>query len=433
MNRLILAFAPLLIGARLSCAETPNCLPQPTRACVFQMALAQANDENKLSALAEGYLAVAYLQEQEQTGEASETRAALLARLLPAKSDPLAASKALNMAAGSLFYSSDIPVTDLPETNHWIDTTLADLNRLPGLPDPAPWKRTPPELQERISAKVAAAPADLLPRYFRLTAAGRPEFPRLDVGVVVLPSKLTKEHYQTLKGLFAKGALTGARAEIAFWDDAEQRGNGYAALALVLARAGEVQQALQLTLLPELTDDSALDFDAKFDLVETWARAGDGTKAGEILERMGYPTDWSSAKEAEIIAAMVTGDIGKARDLLATLKVADGLSCLEVAIDAVLDQRPDRVEALLAMLPPDQKTWALLALGTAQIRIGDVEGVQQTLERLEWASDDPYYTWALRSQLPPVLAATGHAAEAVQMAADMSWPKITALVAAQIE
>jgi hypothetical protein len=44
-------------------AVAQSCLPDPTQACVFQMALRQADAALKPASIAAGYMAVAFLQE----------------------------------------------------------------------------------------------------------------------------------------------------------------------------------------------------------------------------------------------------------------------------------------------------------------------------------------------------------------------------------
>ena len=433
MNRLILAFALLLGGAQQSCAETPDCLPNPTRACVFQMALRQADDEDRSMFLASGYLAVAYLQEQEQTGDAAQTRTALLAKLLHDYPDPAVAHQALNAAASVLSFS-DVPLGDTPETDQWLRTALADLSRQAGLP-PDDFSTLKPEaLKASIRAKVTAAPADPLPRFARLGTKRGPEMTRLDMRIVGISSVLTWEHSRLLIGLFAKGALTGAQAEIATWTDPNERTNGHAALALAYARAGQIGLALTLARSPELNDLALLDYEAKRGLVEVWARAG--ARRNDILpstDALAGTPEFQPEFQARITVAMVMGDITTAHDLLATIKPWHRDIAAIQGIDAALEHDPGRVQALVALFPREEQAELLYRLGEAQIRVGDVQGVFATIDQLATVPDPINSAHILRGLLAPVLAATGRGAEAVRLAADLGDAKVTALVAARLE
>ena len=341
MRRLTLAFALLFTSTVEAQAEAINCLPNPTQDCVFQMALGQADDESRPMYLASGYLAVAYLQEQEQTGDAAQTRTALLAKLLHDYPDPAVAHQALNAAASVLSFS-DVPLGDTPETDQWLRTALADLSRQAGLPVEDYSTLKSKALKASIRAKVAATPADPLPKFARLDTKRGPEVRRLDMQIVGISSVLTWEHSRLLVGLFAKGTLAGAQAEIATWTDATEGANGTAALALAYARAGEVSIALDFARSPEMADLALLDYEAKLGLVEVWARAG--ARRNDILpptSALDVSPEFQPAFRARITVAMVMGDITTAHDLLATIEPWHR-DIAGQAIDAALDHDPAR-------------------------------------------------------------------------------------------
>ncbi|MES2435243.1 MAG: hypothetical protein V4586_15650 [Pseudomonadota bacterium] len=438
----ILAALTLFMGAaQILPAQTAECRAQPTRDCVFAMALTQAGAERKLMFAAEGYLAVAYLQEQDHLPAAAATRAALL-KLLQADPDPAARVKALGLAR-SFLTVSDLPTATLPETRQWIADRLSDLRKQAGLPETQkPDPTMSQELIRAINAKVASNPADPLPKFARLAALRGPEVRRLNMRGRKISDVLTAEQHLTLQELFAKGALAGARAEIDAWPDAVQKANGYAALALALARAGEMQRALDIARLPSLSDLSILDYEARVDLAEVWARAGDGTQSAKMFAGIGGGVDFPSARVTALTAAIVSKDAGAVRDLLVSLGYADRAAGLEQGIDAARDQGFDPTEALMAVLPPAQKSEALYARGKVRIRIGDVAAAQATLRRMKALSKRGPYGWTptedwqmreLSIELAPMLAAMGQEVAAVQMAADLNRADITALVAARIE
>lgn len=432
MKLLSVPLALFLLAAPYALAGEADCLAQPTRACVFQMALLQADGEDRPMFLALGYLAVAYLQEQEQTGDAAQTRAALLAKLLHDNPDPASARQALNTGAISLSFS-DVPLGDQPETDMWLQSTLIELCKQAGLPvdDFSKWKS--PTVKASIRAKIAATAADTLPKFARLDSKRGPEVTRLHI---TLPDVLDWAHARLLKGLFAKGALSGARTEISTWTDAQQKANGYAALALTYARAGETALALDLARSPELADLTLLNYDAKLSLVEVWAHAG-ALKANKILPPVSplveYPLEMQPNFRASITVAMVMGDITTAHDLLATIKPWERGIAIIPGIEAALDHDPARVGALIDLFPREEQAEFLYRLGEAQIRVGDAQGAFATIDQLANVPDPMLSARTLRGLLAPVLAAIGHEVEAVRLADEVGNAKVTALVAARLQ
>jgi hypothetical protein len=434
MDRFFLAFALLLTGTPDARAEGEDCLPNPTQACVFQMALQQADDDRP-ELRARGYLAVAYLQEQEQTGEATETLAALSAGLQSDNPDPAKAHQALHFAADTLSFDADYGLGNQPQSDQWLRDTLTELSRQAALPAEDYSALEPTALKAEIRARIAATPADALPKFSRLKTLRGPEVVRIDMRIIGLPLALDRGHARLLKGLFAKGALRGAKVAIDGWADAGQRANGYAALALAYARADEIDQALTLARSPELADLRGLDYTAKFGLIEVWARAG-VVRANEILsDTRGLselPPELDPALKARITAAMVMGDIITAHDLLATIEHWHRGVVLIEALDAALMQDPARGEALVALFPPEEQTEVLYCLGEAQIRIGDVQGASVTIAQLESLPDPIESVHILRGLLAEVMAATGQETEAVRLAAELDDAEVTALVAARL-
>ncbi|MCB6180074.1 hypothetical protein LHP98_18300 [Rhodobacter sp. Har01] len=431
MNRLILALSLLFVGTLPLHAETPDCLPHPTQDCVFQMALRQADDEDWTWLIAEGYLAVAYLQELEQTGQDAETLAALLVKLSLADPDPMAMRKAIKAGWSGLMLGGTL-IDESPALTEWFVLTMADLNRQAGLPVEAPPDFMPPEQLHAIRTKVAAISADVLPRYARLTEARGSDVPRVTVGFVDLLDDLAPDHQMILAALFAKGALTGAWKEISSWTDAKHRTSGFAALALAFAMAGELTKAIEVLQMPELANSADLDVLVSFIIVEVWARAGDGSKAQMLPESIVESGD-SFHLEASVIAALATGDADTAWRLVSMIKPNQRTYSLDVAVDAALVHGPEPVEALLALMPPEEQAEVLYALGKAQIRVGDVEGTTSTIDRLGRVPDHLHYGRILQYELAPVLAALGRDVEAVQMAIEIGSARTTALVAAWLE
>lgn len=441
MRAILAALTVLLAVTQALAADTADCRAKPTRDCVFAMALEQAEAERKLMFVVEGYLAVAYVQEQARLPAAIETRSELL-KLLQANPEPAARIKALELARTFLAFS-EIPTATLPETRKWIADALNILNEQAELPVPATSHPAMPEgLVAAINAKVASSPADPLPKFSRLAIMRGPDVRRLHMPTSEIPDVLTAENALALRGLLSKGALAGARAEIEAWSDAGQKANGYAVLALALARAGEIPQALDIARSPILDDPSTLDYAARNDLAEVWARAGNGKQSARMLMPIIGSLDFPSARADALAAAIVSKDTSAVRDLLATLDYADRAAGLDQGIDAARDQGFDPTKALMAVLPPEQKSEALFARGKAEIRIGDVAAAQVTVRRMESLSKRGPHGWSwtehsqireLNLKLAPMLAAMGQKVEAVQLATDLDDAVTTALVAARIE
>lgn len=431
----MLRLALCLSLAPLPGAAEPDCLAQPTRACVFQLALRQAVAEDRPVIRASGLLAVAVLQEEEGTGDATQTRAALLAQLLKDAPEPTFAHQVLRSAA-TLLWTSAVPLGDAPDTDAWLQATLADLSRMAGLPVEDIYSPAEIARASRIRAQVASTPADRLARFARLETGRGPEIPRQNLRDAGFYMDMDPVREGLLAGLFAKGALSGARAEIASWTDPAERANGFAALALAYARAGDLATALDLARRPDLTATTLLSEPAKEGLVEVWARAG-AQKADEIAPEYGrataLPPNFQPGFRARITISMVMGDITTAHALLMQVRHGQRAIAVMQALDAGLDHDPARGAAFVALFPREEQAELFQRLGEAQLQVGDVEGAQATLALMEPLPDAHIATILLREALAPLMAATGREEEAVQLAAEMKDATVTALVAARLE
>ncbi len=376
-----------------------------------------------------------HLQEQEQTGEATETLSALFGRLQSDNPDPAKAHQALHFAVRTLSFDADYRLGNQPQSDQWLRDTLTALSRQAALPAEDYSGLEPTALKAEIRARIAATPADGLTKFSRLETLRGPEVVRIDMRIIGLPLDLDRGHARLLKGLLTKGALRGAKGAIDSWTDTRQRASGYAALALAYARAGEIDRATTLALSPELGDLTRLDYTAKFGLIEVWARAG-VLNTNEILpdirELSELAPELDPALEARITIAMVTGDIPTAHDLLATIEHWRRGVALDEAIDAALKHDPARGGVLVTLFPREEQAEVLYSLGRAQIRIGDVQGASATIAQLERLPDPIHSVHMLRGLLAPVLAAMGRETEAVRLAVELDDATVTALVAARL-
>lgn len=84
------------------------------------------------------------------------------------------------------------------------------------------------------------------------------------------------------------------------------------------------------------------------------------------------------------------------------------------------------------MLPPDLQAYALNGIGYHQAEVGDAEGALATLERLQAALPGKVQDYDMHRSLAPLLAATGHREDAVEMAVEMKNATVTALIASLI-
>jgi hypothetical protein len=417
VTRLILALVLFVTTAQA------DCLAQPTQTCVFQMALQQADAAERPVNLISGYLAVAFLQEAERQGDAATTRDALLQHMQ--HMDPKAASTALGIAVVGLVLTQ-YPKVDGPETNQWISQALPLLNGQGDAPEPGDGTTA---LQAKVRAKVAAVQADAVPKYARVLAAGLPQRNSLNVYFGVLHQIQDREKAMTLTWLIQKQALTAARAEALSWPDPADRSVGLAYLASNLAEVGQVDGALQLLAMvdPALLGAEGLEY-----LAETYAYAGQADKVEEFLNQMAPTAPVSQRIKYRVIAAMVSGDYGRARELIQDASQDSAKWLLLYGIDAAMTAGAGNMDRFVAKLPDRLRLQGLYAIGYHQAEIGDAEAAMKTQARLVKSGFSKPEA-DLRPRIAPILAATGHEVEAVQMAHDLNLAPVTALVAAGLK
>ena len=422
-------FALLLSALPLAAkAEVPTCLPKPDRACLFQMALTQAEAAESPVGLARGYLAVAFAQESVGL-DADPMRRALLAGLLHRNPDPAKASDDLAWAEFGL-YLIDYPMENSPRTLRWLNLTTRDLDRQAHLPEAEPYDDA---RRERIRAKVAAAPRDRLPKYARADALGLTV--DIEVGQYWPPISfaLYPERADTLSELVRHRALTAAATEIVTLPSTALRAHGRAYLAMGLAKAGKLPeaQALASSLDLSLMDETGLIY-----LAEVQARAGQEKAATDLADRIrrtsGYVSyDADNRLRLAIIARTVSGDFKGARDLILVLAPRDEGFVLNEALDARLTAGRQGLAPLLASLPSELHAKALYYLGRRQAKLGDLKAAQLAQALLQ-AMGPVAEDYDLRPAIAPLLAALGKTSEAAKMAHDLGFAAVTAQVAAEL-
>jgi hypothetical protein len=430
----IAAIAILLVSAWPALAL--DCLPDPDPACVFQQALLLADVERTPERQVRGYLIVAYLQKASGVGDAQSTLTLLGSRLQqrnlkPEEMDHVFAGGLIGFAFPNDWGSHD------PDAHLWVGcAAVAMIDQI----NPTHAKEEPPECsaaakaeKAAMSANVAAAPPDPLAKYMRLTAADIPANNR-DLFLIAWGSGgLSGLQAEQLWLLVRKLAFRAAEQMVASWPEKADRAKGYSYLAVRLARAGEIRAALALvTKRPELRDPTELPYGLATDIAEIWARAGKVNKVQELLGGRGKVYVDHRPKFLAIAAA-VSGDFDLAANQLRTIKDAeDRYFATSDTMQAYLTLGQTSGEDLLAGLPPELHTGAILGIGVYKAETGDLEGALATIDRLNAmnATDLPI---DLRAKIAPLLAAMGRADEAVIMAQQLGSVETIAEVATQMK
>jgi hypothetical protein len=417
-------------------ANALDCLPDPDPACVFQMALLQADADPMPERQVLGYLTVAYLQKASGHGDPEFTMTVLGSKLLRRNLTPEDINRAFTF--GTLGYAL-LPGWGPSDTDArvWIVGATEGLIRQI---NPTQISEARPDFNAPAAAekaamrvRVAAAASDAIAKYARLTAAGIPahnrDFSLLGFGLSGLSDLQTDE----LESLVQKLAFQAAGRVIASWPEKADRAVGYAYLAVHLARAGEIRPALVLsTERPELQDLELLPDGSIWELAETWARAGWGGKTDALLGHMEHDIS-RRLPQIRAIAAAVTSDFARAASQVQSIEdIKDRSYTVSAAMGAYLTSGQTRSEDFVAALPPELRPSAILGIGIYQAQTGDLDGALATHDRLRAmaATDLPF---DLRAELAPLLAAMGRVDEAVLMAQEAGQAWITAEVARQIK
>lgn len=412
-----------------------DCLPDPDPACVFQMALLQADAEPKPAALVLGYLTVAYLQKDSGAGDAQFTMTVLGSKLQHRNLTPEGMNEALGYGMFGYALSESWAQNDL-DARLWVAGATEIL--LPTLiqtrsDESRPDSDAITEAEEAaMHARVDAAAPDPLAKYARLTAAGIAANNR-NFSLLGLGTRLSDLQANELEYLVGKFAFRAAEQVVAAWPEQADRAAGYSALALHLARAGEIGRAVAiLSERPELRNLNDLSGRSFKDMAETWARAGNGDKAQALMAHTG-PVYSDYLPKFAAIAAAVAGDFDGAANMLQAIEDAeDRRYATSQTMEAYLTSGQTGTADFVAALPPDLRPSAILGIGIYQARTGDLVGALATHNQLRAmaATDLPL---DLRAQIAPLLAAMGQGDEAVMMARELGVAWITAEVARQIK
>ena len=435
----------LLLSATPAQAD-PSCVAAPTQDCVFQMALDQALASPRAGAAATGIVVTAIFQETAGRDDWATTLDLLWPSVTTRAAAPEQAKKDLGFAMFALWSSqtmSGMPATDrAPKTVSALRAIIGDIY------DPKVDPETEADMRlyqmglgnDLAGIEAAIASADRLDRKnFALSAAGGlisigkidaafgllRQVPDNDVAKRISQASLV--HVLRSEGLDA--ALTLARR----FADPTDRAEALARIALKMAEAGRLSDALALADDPLLRGRQLKQSWICEVIAEVHARSGKWDRALAYLALL--PDNGRSARyeRIRIIAATVTLDFDTARLGLAHLTERFRQNAaMADAVEALYFFNQPKVEAFLAVLPPDRMTHALAALGRAQLSASDVSGVLATLTQLEGQPDADIALRDLRADLARFLVREGQVTKAAAMAEASGHPLATAYVASKI-
>ena len=440
-----LALFLLLLSSTPAQAD-PNCVSAPTQDCVFRMALDQALASPRAGAAATGIVVTAIFQETAGRDDWAATLDLLWPSVTARATDPEQARKDLGFALFGLWASqtmSGMPATDTaPKTVSALREIIGDIYD----PKVDPEREADMRLYQMglgndlAGIEAAIASADRLDRKnFALSAAGGlisigeieaafgllRQVPDSDVAKRISQASLV--HVLRSEGLDA--ALVLARR----FADRTDRAEALAGIALKMAEAGRLTDALALADDPLLRGRQLKETWVCATLAEVHARSGERDRALAYLALLhdnGRPVRYERIR---IIAAAVTLDFDAARLGLAHLTERFRQdAAMADAVEALYFFNQPKVEAFLDVLPPDRLPRALAALGRAQVMANDVPGALTTLTRLEGLPDTEIALRDLRADLARFLVREGQVTEAVAMAEASGHPWATAYVASRI-
>ncbi len=425
----------------------PACLAAPTQDCVFQMALDQALAAPNAGAMTTGIVVTALLQEAEGSDAWSATLDLLWPSVSAKDPDPSQARHDLAFAlwavesTGALF---GVPPFDrAPQTSLRLRALKIDLF------DPRldPEKEANLRLYElgrnkdlaAIAAQIAAADRRARSERALSAASGLIGIGQIDAafgllrqvpdpGLASSISRVALMHVLRTEGPDAAQTLARRFA------DGADRAEALTTVALELAKAGRLGDALFIAHELLMRSERAMNSWASESLAETLARGGERYRALAELEVAGGSGGRSDAAvRIQVIADTVALDFDAALARLAQRGARfDRDFALDEAVEALYLSGQPGVEDFLARLSPEDLPRALGAVGRAQIAAGNLPAALATLARLDALPTGEIAHHNLRLELAPFLARKGRIVEAVAMADAARHPWTTAFVAAEM-
>lgn len=411
-----------------------NCLAQPTRACVLEMALDQAIAAPSPLRTACGFMAVAKVQKADGSDQYVET----LRRMLVALN-----ATDLNLEQVRLaFLDKRIRFEQHSSGNDPISYKIAiSIDASPAKDDSSMLVPAALEAENALfETLIKQAPSDEVTKFAKVPQ-GELWFRGLSEMWGDAPQSQSDLRQVVVIRLVAKLAFSTAENLVASWPEKADRTAGYAKIAQGLARVGEFDDALRLAQGLSTTDlANASPYPLATMLVaETFARAGKGADSRWLLgeahqAKRRYGDEDYYARRILFIGALVELDMGLALDLLAAEKDArDKSYLLQVGIEAYLTAGHTEIETFLAELPPEYLPDGLEALGIYQVDIGDAKAAMETLDRLQKLGTDARPHPDMLFSLVPLLAAKGEIASAVRLASDLKIETVTVRLASWIK
>ncbi|MCU9848902.1 hypothetical protein OEZ60_12895 [Defluviimonas sp. WL0024] len=442
-----LAIVALLLSVVPAQAD-PTCLSAPTQDCVFQMALDQSLATPKAGAAATGLIVTAMFQETSGRDDWAATLDLLWPSVTARAADPRQARTDLGFALFGLGISQGF--SGMPEPGRAPNTISALREMIDDIYD----RKTDPEKEadfrlyqlglgndvSGIEAEIAAARWHDRKDFSLSAAKGLIAIGQIDAAFGLLrqvPDRdiATRIGQVSLAHVLQTEGLDAALALVRRFADRTDRAEALAKVALEMAQAGRLSDALAIADEPLLRGRQWKESWVLEILAEVYARGGEIDLALAYLRQFeAVNRGIARGDRIRIIAASVALDFDAARIGLAHL--TERLwqeQAVSASVEALYFSSQPKVEAFLALLPPDHLPKALGALGRAQVTAGDVPGVLATLKQLEGLSDTEIVMRDLRADLARFLVRDGRVTEAVAMAEASGHSWSTAYVASRMK
>ena len=441
MRRLALV---LLLSAMTPAQADPTCLSAPTQDCVFQMALDQALANPRAGAAATGIIVTATLQETAGRDDWATTLALLWPAVAARAADPEQARYDLGFALFALGVSQQLSGMSVPDRAPKTTSALRELIAEVYDPKVDPEKEADFRLYQLglgkdvsgIEAEIAVA--DWRDRKdFALSAAkGLIAIGEIDAAFGLLrqvpdPELATRIGQESLAHVLHTKGLDAALTLARRFADRTDRAETLANVALKMAEAGRLSDALAIADDPLLRGQRPMKSWVRDNLAEVHARGGESDRALAYLSVDGRSAETDRIR---IIAATVALDFDAARLGLAHMTERWRQEVAEAdAVEALYFSSRPNVEVFLTLLPSDHLPRVLGALGLAQVRAGDLPGALATLTQLEGRPGTEIALRDLRADLARFMVREGRVKEAVVMAKASGHPWATAYVASKME
>lgn len=440
------ALALFLLTATPALADHA-CLAAPTQECVFQMAREQALAEPEVGAMATGIVVTAFMQEAAGRDDWSATLDLLWPSVSARQPDPQKARWELGFALFAVEVSGAF--SDMPDLARAPQSVAA----LRKLADEIYDRRIDPEkAAERrlyqlgldhdlagIEAQITAADWRDRKDFAFSAARGLIVIGQIDAAFSLLrqvpdPDLATRIGEAALTRVLRTEGPDAAQTLARRFASRTDRAEALAHVAVNMAKAGRVADALEIADDPLLRGQRTMESWVRESLAEVHARGGERDRALAYLKGVRTVGDQTERTDSiRIIADTVALDFDAARVGLAKLKSTWREAAVADAVAALYFSGWPQVEAFLALLPPEHLPRALGALGKAQVATGDLPAALATQARLQALPEAEIALRDLRADLARLLVREGRVAEAVAIVDTAGYAWATAYVASRIK